>query len=134
MQRVLMAFFFQDNISKHSLEHLPDIPSNGMTSEESKVLLQQEVDNSRNFSPNYSTAPSNLSINPSEETKNEPKANLPRRVKLPIPSSSLPTVDDWCILDCIFGVPLFDTKLNASICNAIVNEGLWLFDRYVKMF
>lgn len=108
-----------------------DMPSNGMTSEESKVLLQEELDNKSNFSPNEASG--NGAPPPTTTTASETKsnANVPRRVKLPIPTMSIPTVDDWCILDCLFGVPLFDNKLNSSICNAIVNEGLWLVERYV---
>lgn len=95
-----------------------------MTSEESKVLLQQEIDDNRNFAKTQSP-----DLVGEKELKNETKPSVPRRVKLPISSTSIPTVDDWCILDCIFGVPLFDSKLNSAICNAIVNEGLWLSDR-----
>lgn len=57
------------------------------------------------------------------------KPSTSRNVKLLIPSN-VSKIDDWCILDCIFGVPLFDSKLNSTICNSIVKDGLWLPERY----
>lgn len=104
-----------------------DTPINGIKSEECEILLQQELDNANNFSKNKT-------INDDNQCEKDSKSqeDLPRRVKLPIPSSDSKS-DDWCILDCIFGVPLFDGKLNSSICSAIVQDGLWLTERYVSL-
>lgn len=104
-----------------------DTPINGIKSEECEILLQQELDNANNFSKSKT-------INDNNQCEKDSKLqeDLPRRVKLPIPSSASKS-DDWCILDCIFGVPLFDGKLNSSICSAIVQDGLWLTERYVSL-
>jgi hypothetical protein len=98
---------------------------NGIASEEGAVLLKEELDNVENF-----THPCDHTQNTDDETTSEVQTSAPkiRKVKLPIMSSSS-DVDDWCILDCVFGVPLFDSKLNHTICNAIVQDGLWLKER-----
>ncbi|XP_067004494.2 protein FAM91A1 [Anabrus simplex] len=36
-----------------------------------------------------------------------------------------PEDDKWTLLDCCFGVPLFDAEANMRICDAIITEGLW---------
>ncbi len=104
----------------------PDTPVNGVKNAECGALLQQEVDNvaetAKTTIPNGSQA--------IRCTNNSKKSDGSRNVTLCIPSTTS-QVEDWCILDCMFGVPLFDTKLNYSICNSIVQDGLWLCDRYV---
>lgn len=97
-----------------------DAPVNGITNEECEVLLRQELDNANNFSE--------MTIKDDRCENQTESENVPRRVKLPILSSTS-RIEDWCILDCTFGVPLFDGKLNSSICNAIVQDGLWLVER-----
>lgn len=37
--------------------------------------------------------------------------------------------DDWVLLDCNFGIPLFDSSLNKEVCTKILNEGLFKIDR-----
>lgn len=36
--------------------------------------------------------------------------------------------DDWVLLDCNFGIPLFDSSLNKEVCTKILNEGLFKID------
>ncbi|CAN8005937.1 unnamed protein product, partial [Ixodes pacificus] len=36
----------------------------------------------------------------------------------------VPNLDDWTLLDCCFGVPLFDNALNRDICARILNHNL----------
>jgi len=97
-------------------------PVNGIASEEGAALLKEELDNSGNFTRDCDVT--------TEDAATDKKPTMPkvRKVKLPIMSSSS-GVDDWCIFDCVFGVPLFDSKLNGTICNAIVQDGLWLSER-----
>jgi hypothetical protein len=37
---------------------------------------------------------------------------------------------EWTLLDCCFGVPLFDADANHSILTAIQEAGLWKPERY----
>lgn len=90
------------------------------------MLLQEELDNATNFLKITDTDEHWINENENCPSK---LSYVPRNVKLSVPSS-LSKIEDWCILDCVFGVPLFDTKLNFSICNAIVQDGLWLLERY----
>ena len=39
--------------------------------------------------------------------------------------------DDWVLLDCHFGIALFDSNLNKDICNKVVSRGLFKGERYV---
>lgn len=115
---------FEFHFLKLTLDDATDSPVNGVTSEENGALLQEEVDKTRNMSD--SDKGSELSDAPE-------KPCVARNVKLLIPSN-VSKIDDWCILDCIFGVPLFDSKLNSTICNSIVKDGLWLPERYDSFY
>jgi hypothetical protein len=35
----------------------------------------------------------------------------------------------WTLLDINFGIPLFDTTLNQTVCQRIVEKGLWKPER-----
>ncbi|CAN8001751.1 unnamed protein product [Ixodes hexagonus] len=39
-------------------------------------------------------------------------------------NDDVPDLDDWTLLDCCFGVPLFDNALNKDICARILNHNL----------
>ncbi|EEC05739.1 conserved hypothetical protein [Ixodes scapularis] len=41
----------------------------------------------------------------------------------------VPNLDDWTLLDCCFGVPLFDNALNKDICARILDHNLCSADR-----
>jgi len=34
--------------------------------------------------------------------------------------------DDWTILDCYFGIPLFDAAINQIVCEKMLTNGLWM--------
>jgi len=42
--------------------------------------------------------------------------------------------DQWVLLDCHFGVPLFDADVNRSVCRRIAKYGLCHRDRYFVVF
>ncbi|KAK6025266.1 hypothetical protein OSTOST_08844 [Ostertagia ostertagi] len=45
----------------------------------------------------------------------------------PIVLSSLPngfTYDDYVLLDCVFGIPLFNSPLNKAICSRMISKGI----------
>lgn len=39
--------------------------------------------------------------------------------------------DDWTILDCYFGIPLFDAGVNQIICDRMLSNGLWDSSRLI---
>lgn len=41
---------------------------------------------------------------------------------------------DWALLDCSFGIPLFDATLNKQVCEKITSNGICRYDRYVIIF
>lgn len=47
--------------------------------------------------------------------------------------SSTVHFDDWQLLDCCFGIPLFDAKLNKDICSKILDHNLLNPDRLVNI-
>lgn len=83
---------------KAAAEDDDDTPTNGDMKEEDAELLQQEVD----------------------------KIDLSAKRKKKL---TLDTKSDkhgvWMLLDVTFGIPLFDTELNQTICKRIVGNGLW---------
>jgi hypothetical protein len=41
--------------------------------------------------------------------------------------------EQWTLLDCCFGVPLFDAEANSQICEAIVSTELWRRESLEKL-
>lgn len=115
------------------LNHLHDIddnivnmPVNGVTSEENKLLLREEVDNAKSCEAQLFAGVNDTITTASKQARDQLKSSMASvHVSLPVLSYFSSDVNDWCILDCNFGVPLFDTKLNATICQSIVQGGLW---------
>lgn len=92
-------------------------PMNGITSKECADILQQELDK--------------LSGTRASSTESSPLRDLPLDAELPqdIGMCSVlknnyvnSSLSDWVILDCCFGVPLFDADINTRICDTIVNR------------
>ena len=46
---------------------------------------------------------------------------------------SCPGNRDWILLDCHFGIPLFDSKLNGDICERVISEKLFYKSNLEKM-
>lgn len=57
---------------------------------------------------------------------NQPSALVER------PSSESVDFSDWLLLDCCFGIPLFDANLNKEICGKILEHNLLNTDRWVE--
>lgn len=52
------------------------------------------------------------------------------KLDLPANQASMSgTSDAWTLLDCCFGVPLFDVEANRRICDSIISCGLWEQER-----
>lgn len=57
---------------------------------------------------------------------------MSEKLKLSLPSQQFNTTgssDAWTLLDCCFGVPLFDVEANKQICDSITSCGLWEHER-----
>ncbi|CAG9766655.1 unnamed protein product [Ceutorhynchus assimilis] len=104
-------------------------PTNGFTSQDCTTLLQQELDQldikdnkklehqvpsvDQLLSPTEENIGifSRIEDEKSEETKDKSQQNDE-------------STRNWTILDCHFGIPLFDADANTKICDAIVSGGL----------
>lgn len=60
----------------------------------------------------------------SENKDDVPTCGLPLRVNLSERRASCSSVNlsDWSLLDCCFGVPLFDADVNKVVCNSVVER------------
>lgn len=57
---------------------------------------------------------------------------MSEKLKLSLPSQQSDTTGSshaWTLLDCCFGVPLFDVEANKQICDSITSCGLWENER-----
>jgi hypothetical protein len=137
-----------DSISEedyHLVVHSsPEQPKNGFKDDNCAKLYQEELDNEFK----------NLSLHPETNTASiEPHGFDPRQQKLEslrldlkltgdsVASTSLRTnkdkgqidrnsnerhcFDDWTILDCYFGIPLFDAGVNQVTCERMQKNELW---------
>lgn len=105
-------------------------PANGMTSEGTKLLedelneLERKEEKVEGFTKSELT--SNLSINglctPSEEQVN--MFSLQKNVTLSCQNKEEYQGEIWTILDCHFGIPLFDANANTKICDVLLLAGL----------
>lgn len=63
---------------------------------------------------------------------------LKHHLRLDLPKSQvscdLSQEEHWVLLDCYFGIPLFDSSLNKEICSKVVNFGLFKQEGYVFSF
>ncbi|PSN39281.1 Protein FAM91A1 [Blattella germanica] len=104
-------------------------PVNGFTSEECADILEQELDNlSGERSPN-TKRPQQMhgkisGCAGSDLGARDSKTNLGNNRNLE---------DEWTLLDCCFGVPLFDAVTNSEICDAIVSMELWRKESLEKL-
>ncbi|XP_060526700.1 protein FAM91A1 [Cylas formicarius] len=112
-------------------------PTNGFTSQDCSTLLQEELDQlaiketTSNLDRNDSVE---MLLSPTEEhvgifSRESPEGATDHVVKGNGESYKLPDLHDdshkmWTLLDCHFGVPLFDADANTKICDAIISAGL----------
>ncbi|KAK9875112.1 hypothetical protein WA026_005906 [Henosepilachna vigintioctopunctata] len=110
-------------------------PANGFTSEDCSRLLQEELDGLDDKKENKldkvlelrlsTTFSMEGLVTPSEEHVNKfsrdasPKEEATGHVEVEKPKGEM-----WTLLDCHFGVPLFDANANTKICDTIVSGGL----------
>jgi len=125
----------------------PDQPKNGFKDETCAKLYQEELDNefkitSDNSAEHPSREPQGydprrqkleslrldlkLTGAPGASTK-ELKSNVPNEEKV----TEMHCFDDWTLLDCYFGIPLFDSGINQITCERMLRNELWKPSRYV---
>lgn len=106
------------------------IPSNGSLSEENATLLREELDH-------LLEDDSNCDIKCNTDSKPPTQSDKSHRTRMVATKDSKPTTLDikpernsneyggWVLIDCCFGVPLFDHAMNRHICDVIINKNLW---------
>jgi hypothetical protein len=114
-------------------------PVNGFTSEECADILEQELDNLcgerspklerhqhvRIKNSNESDGVRNLKVDAEVGARDSKMLGADRGLKA--------EHDQWTLLDCCFGVPLFDAEANSQICEAIVSTELWRRESLEKL-
>lgn len=114
-------------------------PVNGFTSEECADILKEELDNLHGEqSPQIKKSPYchskvsgesdavvNTKVDVEMETRNPEMLEVDRYLA--------DEQEQWTLLDCCFGVPLFDAEANLQICEAIVSTELWRRESLEKL-
>lgn len=104
--------------SSDSGNNILDEPLNGLKDTTSAAMLASEID----LLEQESTPKGDNS---------DIVAEKPNSLDLKEETESL-VEDEWCLLDCYFGIPLFEPNINNQICEKIVFEGLFNSNRYVE--
>jgi hypothetical protein len=114
-------------------------PVNGFTSEECADILEQELDNlcgersPKIKGPQYVhrelcgeiNAERNLKVGVDLGTRDSKMLGVDRELE--------DEQEQWTLLDCCFGVLLFDAEANSQICKAIVSTELWRRESLEKL-
>ncbi|XP_045160177.2 protein FAM91A1-like [Mercenaria mercenaria] len=97
--------------SSDSGNNILDEPLNGLKDKSSAAMLASEID----LLEQESTQKGDNSDSPTEK---------PHSLDLKEETESL-VEDEWCLLDCYFGIPLFEPNINKQICDKVVSQGLF---------
>ncbi|KAG8225235.1 hypothetical protein J437_LFUL009805, partial [Ladona fulva] len=95
-------------------------PRNGVTDKECAAILAEELDALEGAEKSHTQEREKDKI-PAEESTDEINFEEVSEERELVKTDS----DGWTLLDCSFGVPLFDAEANQEVCHAIVNGGLW---------
>lgn len=109
-----------DNSSKMG-DNSPSHPSNGVKDKALAEMLASELDLLESDAAQKSsddTGLSNLKQNMSLDLKCENNNSKKSMDYFTRP-------EDWVLLDCFFGIPLFDASLNKETCSKIVSHGIF---------
>ena len=97
--------------SSDSVGNLMDEPINGLKDKKSADMLANEIDL--------------LDLNNSDKREFSESPNKPEELNsLHLEEETLDE-EEWCLLDCYFGIPLFEPSINKDVCDRIMNEGLF---------
>ncbi|KAK3090617.1 hypothetical protein FSP39_013167 [Pinctada imbricata] len=91
-------------------------PCNGLKDQDSANVLASEID---------MLEAEQLGSNTVNEVKKKLTLELNQDSSEPSKSCDQINEDDWVLLDCHFGIALFDSNLNKDICNKVVSRGLF---------
>ncbi|XP_046398087.1 protein FAM91A1 [Ischnura elegans] len=99
-------------------------PRNGVTDKECAAILAEELD-----ALDGVELPSSMVAENKDTVVNSGAVRLGWSAKedcecVDEDSGAKTEFDEWTLLDCSFGVPLFDAQANEEVCHAIVNGGL----------
>ena len=105
--------------SSDSGSNLLDEPINGLKDKVSAAMLANEIDllTLQEEGEGENPAPTN--------------ANKPTSLEIKEDTSECLVEDEWNILECYFGIPLFEPGINQEICDRIVSQKLFHSNRYV---
>jgi len=110
-------------------------PKNGIKDSVSARVLASELDSldcdgDRSASQKGTKDRTNLRLDfnvTPHDNKTEDEKLKPQNLSL----NACPELDsEWLLLDCSYGVPLFDAEVNREVCDRIVSQGLCSKDRY----
>lgn len=110
------------------LQSIRNLPINGIASNDSKKLLADEVDSLQDSNsleiPKqvFKSKTGNLTLDLDEQ---------PEILDISNEKESI-TENDWTILNCCFGIPLFDSRVNTEVCKRIINQGLCKPESLIK--
>ena len=90
-----------------------DKPKNGIKNTESALMLESELDML------------NQSVSPEKKRADTLTLDVGENVK----SCDANLESDWVLLDCAFGIPLFDAHVNQQVCNRIAAQSLCSRDK-----
>ena len=120
----------KSSISSHSIDSQSSGPHNGIDPDGAEVLAS-ELDS--------------LDITIDKRTPTHKPSGSPARDKLTLAvgqcanaattESCDPNVQsDWVLLDCCYGIPLFNTDVNREVCERVASHLLCSKDRYALIF
>ena len=125
LQKPLTDIIKSDNseVSNSDISVSSNSPRNGIKDSASAEVLASELD----------------SLDAVMEAKRESRAKMtmssPSREKMKLDFTSGSTAsdqsieNDWVMLDCCFGIPLFHADVNRQVCDRIASQGLFIKDR-----
>lgn len=113
-----------DNSSKLAGENSPSHPCNGVKDQALADMLASEIDmlDSDSSQKSSETDLINIKQNMSLDLKGENNSGKKSTDFFTRP-------EDWVLLDCFFGIPLFDSSLNKETCSKIVSQGIFKQER-----
>lgn len=111
-----------DNSLKQGGENSPSHPFNGVKDQALADMLASELDmlDSDSSQKSNDIDVKNVKQNMSLDLKCDLNSNSRKKS-----CDYFTRPDDWVLLDCFFGIPLFDSSLNKEVCAKIVSEGIF---------
>lgn len=115
-QTNLLMKDMNSSASKTSSNENMEEPFNGITDQFTANILANEIDSLNTGA-----------IDDSQQTDsaNEKKENLDLELDESKTVQPVFFENDWVLLECTFGIPLFDADLNSEVCQKIMSRGLF---------